>query len=73
MRKVNGFFNLVLSPAEEANKRPLQAVNYSTEIKPASDAKANVVPVLLDLTESRNILVITQNGVAATVMQAITS
>ena len=48
-------------------------MNYSTQIKPISYVKANAAQVLRDLTESRNVLVITQNGEATAVMQDIAS
>ena len=48
-------------------------MNYSTQIKPISYVKANAAQVLRDLTESRDVLVITQNGEATAVMQDIAS
>ena len=48
-------------------------MNYSNQIKPISYVKANAAQVLRDLTESRDVLVITQNGEATAVMQDIAS
>ena len=48
-------------------------MHYSTQIKPISYVKANAAQVLRDLTESRGVLVITQNGEATAVMQDIAS
>ena len=48
-------------------------MNYSTQIKPISYVKANAAQVLRDLAESRDVLVITQNGEATAVMQDIAS
>jgi PHD/YefM family antitoxin component YafN of YafNO toxin-antitoxin module len=48
-------------------------MHYSTQIKPISYVKANAAQVLRDLTESRDVLVITQNGEATAVMQDIAS
>ena len=48
-------------------------MHYSTQIKPISYVKANAAQVLRDLSESRDILVITQNGEATAVMQDIAS
>ncbi|MBC7609064.1 MAG: type II toxin-antitoxin system Phd/YefM family antitoxin [Polaromonas sp.] len=44
---------------------------YSTQIRPISYVKANAAQVLRELTESREVLVITQNGEATAVMQDI--
>ena len=48
-------------------------MQYSTQIKPISYVKANAAQVLRDLTTSREVLVITQNGEATAVMQDIAS
>ncbi len=48
-------------------------MQYSTQIKPISYVKANAAQVLRDLTISRDVLVITQNGEATAVMQDIAS
>ena len=48
-------------------------MHYSAQIKPISYVKANAAQVLRDLSESRDILVITQNGEATAVMQDIAS
>lgn len=48
-------------------------MHYSTQIKPISYVKANAAQVLRELTESRDVLVITQNGEATAVMQDIAS
>ena len=48
-------------------------MRYSTQIKPISFLKANAAEVLLELTEHRKPLVITQNGEAKAVLQDIGS
>jgi prevent-host-death family protein len=48
-------------------------MRYSTQIKPISFLKANAAEVLLELTEQRKPLVITQNGEAKAVLQDIRS
>jgi len=48
-------------------------VRYSTQVKPISYLKANAAEVLLDLAETREPLVITQNGEAKAVLQDIAS
>ncbi len=48
-------------------------MRYSTQIKPISYLKANAAEVLLELAESREPLVITQNGEAKAVLQDIVS
>ena len=48
-------------------------MHYSTQIKPISYVKANAAQVLRELTESRDVLIITQNGEATAVMQDIAS
>ena len=48
-------------------------MHYSTQIRPISYVKANAAQVLRELTESRDVLVITQNGEATAVMQDIAS
>ena len=55
------------------NKNYIQSMNFSTQIKPISYVKANAAQVLRDLTISRDVLVITQNGEATAVMQDIAS
>ena len=46
---------------------------YSTQVKPISYLKANAAEVLLQLTERREPLVITQNGEAKAVIQDVAS
>jgi len=48
-------------------------MHYSTQIKPISHLKANAAEVLLHLAESREPMVITQNGEAKAVIQDIAS
>jgi prevent-host-death family protein len=48
-------------------------VRYSARIKPISYLKANAAEVLLDLAESREPMVITQNGEAKAVIQDVAS
>ena len=48
-------------------------VRYSTQIKPISYFKANAAEVLLELAESREPMVITQNGEAKAVIQDVVS
>lgn len=48
-------------------------MNYLTQIKPISYLKANSAEVLLNLTENREPLIITQNGEAKAVIQDVTS
>lgn len=48
-------------------------MRYSTQIKPISYLKANAAQVLLELTASREPLVITQNGEAKAVIQDVAS
>jgi prevent-host-death family protein len=48
-------------------------MHYSTQIKPISHLKANAAEVLLHLAESREPMVITQNGEAKAVIQDIVS
>ncbi len=48
-------------------------MRYSTQIKPISYLKANATEVLLQLTEQREPLVITQNGEAKAVLQDVAS
>ncbi len=55
------------------NKNYIQFMHYSTQIRPISYVKANAAQVLRELTESRDVLVITQNGEATAVMQDIAS
>lgn len=48
-------------------------MRYSTQIKPISYLKANAAEVLLQLTERREPMVITQNGEAKAVIQDVAS
>ena len=48
-------------------------MRYSTQVKPISYLKANAAEVLVQLTEQRQPLVITQNGEAKVVLQDIES
>lgn len=48
-------------------------MRYSSQIKPISYLKANAAEVLLQLQESREPLVITQNGEAKAVLQDVAS
>ncbi len=48
-------------------------MRYSSQVKPISYLKANAAEVLLDLSETREPLVITQNGEAKAVIQDIAS
>ena len=48
-------------------------MRYSTQVKPISYLKANAAEVLLDLAETREPMVITQNGEAKAVLQDIAS
>jgi len=48
-------------------------MRYSTQIKPISYFKANAAEVLLELADSREPLVITQNGEAKAVLQDVAS
>lgn len=48
-------------------------MRYATHIKPISYLKANAAQVLLQLTEQREPMVITQNGEARAVIQDIAS
>ena len=48
-------------------------MRYSTRIKPISYLKANAAQVLLELTASREPMVITQNGEAKAVIQDVAS
>lgn len=48
-------------------------MRYSTRVKPISYLKANAAEVLLQLTEQREPLVITQNGEAKAVLQDVAS
>lgn len=59
--------------AQRPNKNYIQSMHYSTQIRPISYVKANAALVLRELTESRDVLVITQNGEATAVMQDIAS
>ena len=67
------FFDLGFCVVKRLNKKYIQTMNYSTQIKPISYVKANAAQVLRELTESRDVLVITQNGEATAVMQDIAS
>ena len=48
-------------------------MRYSTQIKPISYLRANAAEVLLELAESREPMVITQNGEAKAVIQDVVS
>ncbi|MGK6319881.1 type II toxin-antitoxin system Phd/YefM family antitoxin [Sphingomonas sp. DT-204] len=48
-------------------------MRYSAQIKPISYLKANAAEVLLNLTEKREPMVITQNGEAKAVIQDVAS
>ena len=48
-------------------------MRYSTQVKPISYLKANAAEVLLDLAETREPMVITQNGEAKAVLQDVAS
>ncbi len=48
-------------------------MRYSTQVKAISFLKANAEKVLLDLTEKREPLIITQNGEAKAVVQDVAS
>ena len=48
-------------------------MRYSSQVKPISYLKANAADVLADLADSREPLIITQNGEAKAVLQDIAS
>ncbi len=48
-------------------------MRYSSQVKPISYLKANAAEVLVQLTEQRQPLVITQNGEAKAVLQDVAS
>ena len=48
-------------------------MHYSTQVKPITHLKAHAAEVLLQLSERREPLVITQNGEARAVLQDVTS
>ena len=48
-------------------------MRYSTQIKPISDLKANAAGIIEELAETRNPVVITQNGRAKAVLQDVKS
>ena len=48
-------------------------MRYSTRIKPISYFKANAAEILLDLAETREPMIITQNGEATAVVQDVAS
>ena len=48
-------------------------MRYSTQVKPISYFKANAAEVLLDLAETREPMIITQNGEAKAVLQDVVS
>lgn len=48
-------------------------MRYSSQVKPISYLKANAAEVLLQLTEQREPMVITQNGEAKAVIQDVAS
>ena len=49
------------------------AMRYSSQVKPISYLKANAAKVMLEITEHREIMVITQNGEAKAVLQDVAS
>jgi prevent-host-death family protein len=49
------------------------AMRYSSQVKPISYLKANAAEVLVQLSEQREPLVITQNGEAKAVIQDVAS
>lgn len=51
----------------------MSIMNYTNQIKPISYLKANATEVLDTLTQSREPLVITQNGEAKAVLQDVAS
>jgi prevent-host-death family protein len=48
-------------------------MRYSTQIKPISDIKANAASVIEEIAETRNPVIITQNGRATAILQDIKS
>ena len=48
-------------------------MRYSAQVKPISYLKANAAEILLNLTEHREPMVITQNGEAKAVLQDVAS
>jgi len=48
-------------------------LRYSTQIKPISYVKANAAEILLDLAETQEPMIVTQNGEAKAVLQDIAS
>lgn len=48
-------------------------MRYSSQVKPISYLKANAAQVLIELTELREPMVITQNGEAKAVLQDVVS
>lgn len=48
-------------------------MRYSTQVKPISYLKANAAEVLLQLSEQREPMIITQNGEAKAVIQDVAS
>jgi prevent-host-death family protein len=48
-------------------------VNYSTQVKPITHLKSHAAEVLLQLSERREPLIITQNGEAKAVLQDVAS
>jgi prevent-host-death family protein len=53
--------------------REVQAMKYSTRIKPISYLKANAAGVVRELAERREPLIITRNGEAKAVLQDVAS
>jgi prevent-host-death family protein len=51
----------------------MAVMRYSTQVKPISYLKAHAAEVLVQLAESREPLVITQNGEAKAVLQDVAS
>jgi prevent-host-death family protein len=48
-------------------------MRYSTQIKPITDLKANAAGIIEDIAETRNAVIITQNGRATAVLQDVKS
>jgi prevent-host-death family protein len=57
----------------ESTLSPEATVRYSSQVKPISYLKANAAEVLRTLAESREPLLITQNGKARAVIQDVAS
>ena len=48
-------------------------MRYSTQIKPISDLKANAAGIIDEIAQTRNAVIVTQNGRATAVLQDIKS